>query len=95
MSYHTIVVSLSVVSWTWTRRWDSLLTYQGVDYYKAPVQGACNKEGEDCPQTASRSGEPMQLVDRVGPDERPSKPNVPPGPPPRKDLQQRRLSSTG
>ena len=69
---------------------------KGVDYYKAPVQGACNRDGEDCPEiTPSRSGEPVRLVDRVGPDERPLKPNVPPAPPPRIDLRKRRLSSSG
>ena len=66
-----------------------------MDYYKAPMQGACNKDGEDCPETTSRSGEPVRLVDPVGPDEGPTRPNVPPAPPPRIDLRQRRLSSAG
>ena len=59
------------------------------------MQGACNKDGEDCPESTSRSGEPVRLVDPVGPDEGPTRPNVPPAPPPRIDLKKRRLSSTG
>ena len=75
-------------------KWIFVSFHQGVDYYKAPVQGACNKDGEDCPEiTPSRSGEPVRLVDRVGPDERPSEPNVPPAPPPTAGMPKR--SKTG
>ncbi len=44
---------------------DSSVGPKGIDHFKAPVYGACDKNGEHCPEISSRSGEPVELVDRL------------------------------